>query len=345
MEIEAYFKKMASRYRQKTEKHSSAKKAIQVGTFHIQMEFASDSLLPVFYNAFSHLSAPLSSENTTSLTLYFWEEEATQSFPDIPWDLHDRHHLGFIQSYSNDRFFTLHQPGSEAIYMLDTHKNEGYYWVPSKHEIPYWESDFPLRMIFHWWLKDSSYQPVHAGAVGTEKGGVLLVGKGGSGKSTSTLSCVNSSLKVAGDDYVLLDCKNQDVYSLFSLTKANHNSIGLLPNLDINISDLKEPIDDKYRILLYPKYKDSLIKKMPVLATLLPMVTDAKTTTIVPCSSSEAMLALAPTTLFQLPGLRERAFEKMSGFVRATKSYKLLLGKDSEVLPDILNEFIQSLYE
>ncbi|WP_025742447.1 hypothetical protein [Aquimarina pacifica] len=343
MKIEAYFKKLASQYNQKTTEKSSTIRTIQVGAFTIQMKFLGDSLIPIFYKAFSHLSIPVSTEVAPCLTLHFWEEKPTKAFPDIPWELEERHHLGFIQSYSNDRFFTLHQPGSEAIYMLDTLKNEGYYWVRSQNDIPYWESDFPLRMVFHWWFKDSSFQPVHAGAVGTEKGGVLLVGKGGSGKSTSTLACVNSMLKVAGDDYVLLDCKNQEVYSLFSLTKVNHNSLKLLPKLNVNVKDLNAPIDDKYRILLYPKHKESLIKKMPVLATLLPTVTDADKTTIVPCSSSEAMLALAPTTLFQLPGLREEAFAKMSEFARITKTYKLLLGKDSTALPNILDEFIQSL--
>lgn len=93
--------------------------------------------------------------------------------------------------------------------------------------------------------------------------------------------------------------------------------------------------------MLYPEYKSSLIKKMPVIAMLLPRITDAKYTSITPCSTGEAMTALAPTTLFQLPALRQEAFVKMSIFSKSIESYHLNIGADSNQLPQILNNFIK----
>src|SRR5205823_136180 len=60
----------------------------------------------------------------------------------------------------------------------------------------------PLRHILHLWLASRGVQFVHAGAVGRPSGGCLIVGKSGSGKSTSTLATLGSELLYAGDDYV-----------------------------------------------------------------------------------------------------------------------------------------------
>ena len=318
-------------------------KQIAIGEFEVKLNFLEDTLMPVFYKAFQHLES--ANAHVDGLNIYFWTDNNEQLMPDrVPWDLNDRHHLGLIETYTDERYFTLHQPGSNAIYMYDAQSKSAYYWISEVADVPYWESDFPLRMIFHWWLKDTAYQPVHAAAVGTEKGGVLLVGKGGSGKSTSALKCVNSTLKIAGDDYVLLDCEKHQVYSLFSLTKADRRSLDLLPLMKLDPAHLLEPKDGKYRIMLFPEYQSSLIRQMPVKATLMPRITGDKKTTIVPCQEGDAMMALAPTTLFQLPGLRKEAFAKMSGFVRSSRSYFLNIGEDSDKLPEILEEFInQSL--
>jgi hypothetical protein len=308
------------------------------------MNFAGEKLIPTFYKAFSHLDQSSKKDNGQLLTLYFFDSETTGVFVnEAPWRNEPPHHLGFVESFSSNGFYALQQPGSGAIYMLDKNSNEGLYYITSSLNIPWWEGDFPLRMFFHWWLKDSAYQPVHAGAVGTDKGGVLLIGKGGSGKSTTTVFCIDSKLKVAGDDYVLIDSEEKYVYSLFSLTKLTKRSLELLTNLAISAHELPEPKEDKYRIDLFPRYQDSLIRKMPVVATLLPEITTNEFTTIEACTAGDAMRALAPTTLFQLPGLRAESFAKMSLLVREVPNYRLKLGKDSSRVPDILHEFITRL--
>jgi hypothetical protein len=81
---------------------------------------------------------------------------------------------------------------------------------------------------------------------------------------------------------------------------------------------------------------------VPIVATLLPEVALSEHTIIEPCGSGEVIRALAPTTLFQLPGLRQESFGKMANFARKIPGYRLKLGKDSNELPEILAQFIQS---
>ncbi|WP_420578364.1 hypothetical protein [Ekhidna sp.] len=297
--------------------------------------------MPLFTRAFSHLE--LSPGDQVDHHIYFVEGESSEvSSLERPWVGEKPHHLGLIESFTEDHAFLLEQPGSLAIYCQNRNAGKTYYWIEDIDQIPVWESDFPLRMVFHWWFKNTGLQPTHAGAVGIENKGLLLVGAGGSGKSTSCLACINSQLRFAGDDYVLLDTQNRQVFSLFSLSKVTDKSIGLLENIHIDRSTLAKPIDDKYRIHLYPNYKESLIRSFPVFATLVPKVEGGSKTSIVPCSKGEAMRAIAPTTLFQLPGLREESFAKISKFIRTTPTYTLNLGPDTSNLPTLLSSFLDN---
>ena len=73
---------------------------------------------------------------------------------------------------------------------------------------------------------------VHAAAVGDESGGVLLVGRGGSGKSTTALSCLGTQVGYLADDYCLVEMvEGPRVHSLYTSGKANRGSIARLPRL------------------------------------------------------------------------------------------------------------------
>ena len=84
----------------------------------------------------------------------------------------------------------------------------------------------------HWWSAGLGLQLVHGAAVGTEAGGVLLIGRSGAGKSTQALACVGSSLGYAADDYCLVEIGPAvRGHSLYGSGKANAASIAMLPHL------------------------------------------------------------------------------------------------------------------
>jgi hypothetical protein len=325
---------------------SLTSRRIVVGSILVQFNFIGDYLVPVFFDVFRHIEIlQMEGINTHSqLIINLWDKESTGiGVDDPPWRSEVPHHLGLIKSFTTDQYFTLQQPGSGAIYMFDKTRSTAYYHVLRKRDIPFWESDFPLRMVFHWFFKDTPLQPVHSAAVGTENGGVLLIGKGGSGKSTTTLSCLNSPLKIAGDDYVLLDSENHVAYSLFSLSKLTQSSIDLLQEHSLNKVIRQPEIEGKFRLSLFDQFPESLIKSIPIKAILLPTLGDYTSTKIVPTSQAQAMIELAPTTLFQLPGLREHAFMKMARFVRQVPAFNLQLSSDIKNLPVIIESFINQI--
>lgn len=325
---------------------SSTSRKIALGNVQVQFNFIGDEIMPVFFDGFRHLEKLQKEEiNTHSqLIINLWDKESTGiSVDDPPWLAETPHHLGLIESFTTEQYFTLQQPGSGAIYMFNKTRSTAYYHVVRKRDIPFWESDFPLRMIFHWFFNDTPFQPVHSAAVGNENGGVLLIGKGGSGKSTTTLSCLNSPLKIAGDDYVLLDSENHVAYSLFNLCKLTQSSIDLLQQHSLSKAVRKPEIEGKFRLSLFDQFPESLIKTIPIKAILLPTIGDYAANNIIPASQAQAMIELAPTTLFQLPGLREQAFMKMVQFVRQVPAFNLQLSSDITNLPFLLESFINQM--
>ncbi|MFT5641875.1 MAG: hypothetical protein ACI9A7_001981 [Cyclobacteriaceae bacterium] len=345
-EIISYFNHLSNQFWKGNSSLPVISKKINIGNIQVQFNFIGEQLIPIFFDVFRHLEISDEEEaiSKPSLIINLWDKESTRiGVDDTPWQLETPHHLGLIESFTSSGYFTLQQPGSEAIYMFDKTSNTAYYHVSKKSLIPFWESDFPLRMVFHWFFNVTPLQPVHSAAIGNEKGGVLLVGKGGSGKSTTTLSCLNSSLKIAGDDYILLDTDNNVAHSLFSLSKITTNSIELLKHYSLKDAVRKPAIEGKFRISLYDHYPENLIKSIPIKAILLPTVCGNLKTKIVKGSAAQAMIALAPTTLFQLPGLREEAFKKMAHFVRQVPAYQLQLGSDIQNIPDLLEDFITQM--
>src|SRR4029077_10365864 len=110
--------------------------------------------------------------------------------------------------------------------------SRAWFWCSNAHELPFWEPAAPFRQVFHWWLPDRGALLLHAAAVGRTEGGVLLVGAGGSGKSTCALSCLTSDLLFAGDDYVAVELRPEPrVLSIFSSGKLERGHSALLPHL------------------------------------------------------------------------------------------------------------------
>ena len=177
-------------------------RAYTIAGLPIRLRFAGPALLSPLTQAFRHLDV---SESSGRLTVCIWDTASTglKMLPP-PWEGDDFLARGVIPGYNDERVYTAFQHGSGAVSMLDAERDPAVFWVPSAEELPYWEKGAPLRTILHWWLGGQQRQLVHGAAVGNSRGAVLIGGKGGSGKSTTALACLESDLLYLGDDYTVL---------------------------------------------------------------------------------------------------------------------------------------------
>jgi hypothetical protein len=312
----------------------------QIAHFRICLSFAGDGLIPYITPALAHLVTE--STINPDLTICLWDSASTQtSMPPPPWQGQHRQKRGEIWGLNNERIHTSFQWGANALSLLDYERNLGIYWVNNAELVPYWESSSPLRTILHLWLVKRDVQMVHGGAVGLEKGGVLLVGKGGSGKSTTALACLNSDLFYASDDYTLITSNPEPTaYSIYSTGKKKPDDIERLPFLKRIISNSERLGEEKALYFLYEHFSEKIIKQFPLKAIFVPRVTGKIETNLERASVIAALSSLIPSTIKQLPSTDKEACQIMTETAQKLPCYYLNLGTDIEQIPQVIYQFL-----
>ena len=301
----------------------------------VRIRFAGQAAAEALRPAFAHLEAP--EAEPPALTLHVWDSERPAFAPPRSVAA-DAGPAGVGPSYysEGDGFRALHQPASDVFSVLTTEADTGWFWMPDAEGLPYWDYTAPFRHLLSWWLDAEGFRHVHGGAVGTADGGVLLVGPGGSGKSTTALaSLLDERLRYAGDDYVAIGSRGAPaVHSLYCSGKVHPEDLHRLPHLEPLLAD--KPLDEKAVF-----YVESAIAGFPLRAIVLPRVTDRRAARALPGTQAAALAALAPSTIFQLHPPAREALAQMAQLVRRVPTYVLELGSDVETIPAELLRIIE----
>lgn len=313
----------------------------------VTLRFAGSGLLPIITPALEHLSTQ--SDDKSSLTVCVWDDVSTDTnMPPPPWlglavlgsegnfkDIYTRR--GDVRGFSDSRIYTSYNWDANALSILDRQRRVALYWTHNAHSLPSYESSAPLRTIFHWWMNEFGFQFVHSGAVGYPHGGVLLAGKGGSGKSTTALTCLASDLVYVSDDYCLVSTDPEPyVHCIFSSAKLNADNIQKVPHILSTISNLDRIDSEKAVFFLYPFVAAKIVKGFPLRAILLPCIAGKKETRLRQASPMEALRAIALTTMSQLARAGQASLQIMHRLVHQVPCYHLELGTDLARIPEVI---------
>ena len=308
-----------------------------VGGFCIRLRFAGTALVPRMTPALAHLEVP--AVESPDLVIQLWDGASTGVMtPQPPWrdDPYAYGSHGEVRGYDSDRIRIVFNMFFDALSLLNLEHNRAVFWVRDGDQIPFWETAAPLRILLHWWLGSRGLHYTHGAVVGIPAAGALLVGKGGSGKSTTALACLDSALSYVGDDYCLLsEPPNPQAYSLYSSAKLKPDNTRLPHLLPLVHNQQRQP-DEKPFILLHQHFPEKLVPSLPLKMILVPQVTGRVDTEIHPVKGAAALLALAPSTIFQLPGGTSAKFKEMAALVRDIPCYTLALGTDLEQIPQVI---------
>ena len=307
-----------------------------IAGFCLRLRFAGPALVPYIVPAFSHL--PRGKQNGPALSICIWDSASTRTLrPAIPWVVRDDERFATGRTPHPRRFYAFYQPAQKSVSMLDADRNVGLYWIHDARTLPYYESGAPLRVILQWWMATHGLQLVHAGAVGTPAGGVLLVGKAGSGKSTAALACLLAGLSFAGDDYVLIrTTPSPFVFSLYNSAKLHKEHLKRFLDLSRAVWNDDRPGDEKGIVFIHQRYPERTPSGFPLRAVLLPRILDGAECSTQGISASVALAAMASSTIFQLPGAGEGALQAMAGLIQQLPCFVLSMGSDiSRIAPTV----------
>ncbi len=330
----AYGRALGRAFGEATDTAGILRQWYRIGGERVCVQFAGRALLPLLTPALDHLSAV---PGTASLTISAWDTYST-GVPPPPacWSKDDLLPRGEIRGYTDDLARLTWHPNPSVISFADMGTGDAVFWIDDARQTPYYESGSPFRSIFHWWFAQRGWQLLHAAAVGTAEGGVIIAGKGGSGKSNTALSCVGY-LPYAADDYCVIAPGAQPfVHSLYGTAKLGNDDVPLYPHLADAIGNAERMADEKALLYLHQHRPQDMIPGFPLRAILVPRCTGQPNTTFGAASAAAALQALAPSTIFQLPGAGIAAFQLLSGLCSQVPCYYLNLGTDrSQIAPTI----------
>jgi glycosyltransferase involved in cell wall biosynthesis len=336
-EAERLFERGMTYFQNARELDPSLERYYSIAGQTIGVRFANKSLMASLTLALEHLMTR--KEQPPKLVIYVWEGP----FPELEALSTPQNREGsslWGRPRETDEILAAYSRTTGNFTMLNKKAAVGLYHVESSKKFPQSESGAPFVKIFNWWFRDQGFQLIHAGALATSKGAILLAGKGGSGKSTAALSGLASDLFYLSDDYCMVKTFPPYVYSLFCSGKLNREDASKFPYLKGCVSSAGYPEDPKIIFFLNGVFSKKLIKHMPVRAIFLPVPAASKTSSVERTTSAAALRALAPSSLFQLPNPRREDFYDLVAFVKNLPCYVFRVGTDVSRIPEIISEFL-----
>jgi hypothetical protein len=310
----------------------------------IRLRFAGPALAKVLTAAFRpRVTAP---DGQADVTIGLWEERAV---PDgaaaVPWSEAQVGARGLVRGDADTPVVAVHEAGSLAVTMFHRGARSLLHRVPGAETLPWWERAAPLRPALFWALSGHGRHLVHAGVVGDEqRGGVLLAGAGGSGKTTVALAALAAGMAYVGDDYALLHTEGEPVaWNMFATAKLDAGHVARFPELsgDLEISD--EPVpDEKYVLDVDRLMGDALVSSLPIRAVLVPRIRGGHAR-LRPASAGEALLALAPSTAFQMPFDGGEVMGALATVARAVPAFALDVGDRPHELAQAVDRVLDAV--
>lgn len=300
--------------------------------------------------AFAHLKSSI--DSLSDLTVYVWDSTVSgiplekPSFERVENEEGINNGYGFNVQYGDitePRFIYVDSDFPFMCY-YDPIKKEAYYWYKNADAIPYYEKGAPMHTLFDWWVETEGMLLTHAGAVGNKKGGVLIVGKGGQGKSTAAISSLwGDDLYYIADDYLILQNKPQPiVYSLYNTGKLNYDHLmEKLPHLIPFLENPKTAKDEKGLFFFHKSHPEKMISTLKLSSAVLPLVHFEKETITQPEKPMRLLIGLASSTIYQSSRGNKEKLNILTSTLSQLPCYTLSAGEDLSDIPKQLKKLIE----
>jgi hypothetical protein len=291
--------------------------------------------------AFSHLQTDRIASGTAQLTIELWDECATGVRCQVRFPNDGLRGTDVIATSLDQRFMVQQQPKTFAC--LDRITSHVVGAIDWSKPIGVYEQAKPLSKILLEWHNDHHIQIIHAGLIARQSQGILLVGKSGSGKSTSTLACVCGGFSSLSEDYVGLQRGVDGAFhghSLYNSVFLNSHQLQQFSGLTPYVIKGR-PDEKKAAIFLSQVFPTQLERVVPIRALLILRVAPTPASRLSPASKGQALLALGPSSLLQISNPRGgRSLHTLAQLVEQVPCYWLDAGYDLPSIPRCIEEFV-----
>jgi hypothetical protein len=321
---------------------------LQISETFVELQIAGHLLAQVFLPALAHL-LQLADDRPPDITFHLWDGAETGIAPPPPPFTPAAYRRYGQRAVAYDGAFSLmHAPHAGLLYAYDQSSRQGYFWCRDAAQLSIYERAAPVQTLFHWALREYGWQVIHAAAVGTESGGVLLAGNTGAGKSTTALALLeqrngHASPPALSQRRQVPGAPVAPARGLcpLQLGQIEGGHAGALPGF----RSLIQGWDDAYKAgkslaFLHPTYASRMIQRFPVAALITPRIAHLEQPCLTPAPGPDVFRVLGPSTVIWLPGAEADNYRFTANLVRTLPCYQLDLAteptRNSAAMQDIL---------
>jgi hypothetical protein len=327
---------------------------LRIARHPVHLRFAGDHLSNVLAPAFTHLQT--TPQPTAALTILLCDTASTSiDWTPNQWRPDGRDRAGKVRDLCDARFTAMHEPDTGQFWMLDRLTATAVVWINDVDALPIWDRIHPLRKLLHAWARGFGADLVHAGAVGIDGVGVLVIGPGGTGKSTTVLAAMNAGLSAAGDDYVLVDAgvprgSPPTAHALYGTMRLHQAHLDRFPALMTHHDNIfEEPWSGRTKVTSYISrhLPDRLTQDLRLVAIVIPQVVGPQDVAnpqpeVTREAPARALLALAPSSVLQVDPTDTAMFARLAELCRRLPCWRLPLGPDLTQATDRLTRLIRA---
>jgi hypothetical protein len=321
-------------------------RSLALAGLHLRVRLASPLLAELTLRALAHHAVVGAPSAEPDLTIFVLDRDA----PGNP--LRDLPRVGSSRgaasserverwSYDGPEGQGLLHEGFRALFLWNRALGRAALWLGDAGDLPYHLVAAPLLPILSWFLAERGLSVVHGAAVGTPSGALLLGGRSGTGKSTAALACLNDGLGFLGDDMCIVDPGEPlVVHSLFCSAKLDAPDTARFPALSAALVAAGAGWDKA--VYLFDRHRaGEVVRRAPLAGVAIPR--RGAIGAAAPLSPREGFLAMAPNTVFQLPGAARAACAGVKQIVSRVPLHVLGVGDDIAEIPARVRDFARML--
>jgi hypothetical protein len=345
-DLAVYLDRCADAFSQAARQQPIHEQPLQIGGVGLALRIAGATLAQATLPALAHLPAA-DAALAPAITLHLWDGAATGIRPPRPpFTPADYRRYGQRAVAHDGMCSLMHAPTAGQLFAYDRAAHHGFFWAEDAAQLSIYERAAPVQTLFHWALGEFGWQIVHAAAVGTAAGGVLLIGNTGAGKSTTALSCLTGDgLRLLSDDKCLvrLDPAPQ-AFAAFSSGKIKADMLERLPHFREKLRGWDDHAKaGKGLVFLHPDYAERLITAFPIKALVIPRVTGQAAAALRPLPPGEAFRVFGPSTVIWLPGAEGENYRFTAELTRRLPCYQLDLATETQANVDAIRRLLEEL--
>lgn len=305
----------------------------------IRLNFAGEALRDRVLPALEHL--PTAENVEPELSIFVHQEPALFDAARFAPSADAAFGENDIWTEDSPELTILLQRRGRYVTVVDWTARTAWWLVPNADAITYIDRAHPLQQLLTYFLHKRGRFLVHGAAVGCEQNGVLILGHGGAGKSTTALACLEAGMRYVADDFCLVSADPEPVaHSIYSTGKMHFAEMDRFPRLTPAGDVANRPPDEKTVFFFAGLPGASLADRLALRALLLARITDTPQSRLRPAGQADAFRALVGSAALHLPATRAHALRCYNQVARSLPAFVLELGADVRSTPPLLRQWL-----